>query len=333
MMSMKKTNFNELLQRYLNGTASEEEKAKLDAWLDARKEEDTKHMLLSAEEEEILFQKISSKADNVSEIRTLYAQPHDTSVMPEAKHVSMNKRYLSIAASFLILAVASFAIWKYSHDSSTSVYTSAPNEVRKVILEDGTLVWLRGNSSISYYEDKELGTRNSKLDGEALFEVAKDATRPFIITHNQARIKVLGTSFNLNASGDTLEVKVLTGRVLLTSESDKAGIEILPNESAMYTSTHGIEKQVFSSKEVMAITSGTEYNMQFANTSLHEIATRIEEKFNVRMKFENKDAGSCRITADFTDHSLESTLQLMTEVLDIRYTIKDSQVFVSGSCK
>ncbi len=330
---MKKTNFNELLQRYLNGTISKEEKIKLEAWLDARKVEDTKQMMLSEEEEENLFRKISSDIDNVDEIKTLYEQPREALGKPEGKRTWMNARTLSIAASLLMLIVASYTIWTLTRTHSTSLYSSVDAEITKVILEDGTLVWLRHGSSVTYLEDKERGTRLAQLKGEALFEVAKDAAHPFIITHDKASIKVLGTSFNLCASGDTLEVKVLTGRVWLTSESDVKGVEILPNERAMYTLAHGIEKQIFSTTEVMAITSGTEYNMQFANASLRDIATRIEEKFNVTVKFENKEAGSCLITADFTDHSLESTLQLLTEVLDIRYTYADAEVIITGTCK
>src|SRR5678816_2437166 len=108
MIFMKNTNFNDLLQRYLNGSVSEEEKIKLEAWLDARKDEDTKHMLLSEVEEEHLFQKISSRIDNVEEIKTLYPQPREALGRPKSKQQWLNKRTLGIAASFLILAIITF---------------------------------------------------------------------------------------------------------------------------------------------------------------------------------------------------------------------------------
>ena len=50
----------------------------------------------------------------------------------------------------------------------------------------------------------------------------------------------------------------------------------------------------------------------------------------MKINIEKGQAGQCRITADFTDHSLESTLQMITEVLDVEYARNGNAVIISG---
>jgi len=73
----------------------------------------------------------------------------------------------------------------------------------KLVLGDGTKVWLNAASQLKYPADfKNLKERKIELMGEAYFEVAKDALHPFIVQTDDQQIRVLGTHFNVNAYHD-----------------------------------------------------------------------------------------------------------------------------------
>jgi transmembrane sensor len=306
---MEKTNFDQLLQRYLTGKVSEEEKVKLEAWLDVMKTEDTTNLDLSKEDEEKLFQKITGK---IQSKESPFIQPH--------KAKPTKNWVLQIAASIALLLSVSYLLWRIS----TNV------EVDKKILNDGTLVWLHDKSQLTYYEKPNDGVRYAALTGEALFEVAKDPNRPFVITCGDINIKVLGTSFSLKTWSDSLELTVLTGRVNLSSMNDKTGVTIEPNQKVVYTRKGIWRKIPMKNSDVSTITAHTEYNMQFTNTTLEEIAKKIETKFNVSVNMTDEQASKCRITADFTDHSLASTLQMISEVLHVTYSKNDTVITIDG---
>ncbi len=159
--------------------------------------------------------------------------------------------------------------------------------------------------------------------------MTKDPTRPFIIQCGDVRLKVLGTRFSVKTGADQLELKVLTGKVNLSNEKSDLTVDVAPNEQVIY---HGgvIEKQTLTKDVVAAVIENTEYDMAFSNVPMDEVFRKIEKKFDVKVRFANPAIGSCRITADLTDQSLESTLQMVTEVLGVEYSRDGRDVTFTG---
>ncbi len=313
-MAMEKSNFDQLLERYLTGKTSEEETRKIEAWLDVIKTENSAELTLSKEEEEKLFGKIVGRIDS------------NDSQLPTGKSKTANTWILKMAASVVILLSLSFLLWNLLGNPATNM--------DKMILNDGTLVWLHEKSQLSYYEKPGDQVRYAELTGEALFEVAKDSSRLFMITCGDINIKVLGTSFGVKTWPDSLELTVLTGLVNLSSTTDSIGVNIQPNQKVVYTSKGKLKKSDATNSDVSLITANTEYDMKFVNSTLDNVVKKIEDKFNVKVTIENENAGKCHITADLTDQSLASTLQLISEALDVTYSKKDNQVTITGSgCK
>jgi transmembrane sensor len=86
----------------------------------------------------------------------------------------------------------------------------------QLILPDGTKVWLNAASAITYPTAFNGVTRNVTIEGEAYFEVAKDASKPFIVKIDETnKVQVLGTHFNINAYTDEASIRttLLEGRV------------------------------------------------------------------------------------------------------------------------
>ncbi|WP_183558960.1 FecR family protein [Mucilaginibacter sp. SP1R1] len=87
------------------------------------------------------------------------------------------------------------------------------------ILSDGTKVWLNAASSIKYPVEFTGSERRIELTGEAYFEVAHNAKKPFRVVSNGQLVEVLGTHFNINAYADENEVKttLLEGSVKIVT--------------------------------------------------------------------------------------------------------------------
>ena len=321
---MERSDFNRLMERYLKNEVSEQERIKIEAWLEVRKT-DGGDIEFSGEDQENLFRKITSNMDNLDEIIAL---------RPEKEKKATSGRWLmGIAASLLIVSLVSLVVWTAFKPRDNKLEVVSKDGVEKVILNDGTLVWLRGKSKLIYYEKSD-GFRYGKLEGEALFEVAKDAAHPFALECADVEIKVLGTSFNVKTTNDRLELRVLTGKVHVLSGKNKQSIDVEPNEQVIYNGEGEIKKSSMDKGALPALTANTEYNMVFSNTLMDEVLKKLEDKFNVSIKGTNEPIGNCRITADFTDHSLDSSLQMISETLSVAYAKEGNTITLSGSgCK
>jgi transmembrane sensor len=118
---------------------------------------------------------------------------------------------IAIAASFAILTLA-FAFWKTRPAANT--FATAIGENRSVTLNDGSTIALGADTQIEVaLSDKERNVELTK--GEALFMVAKDATRPFKVHAGDATIVAVGTAFNVERDSDRAVVSVTEGRVVV----------------------------------------------------------------------------------------------------------------------
>ncbi len=301
---MENSNFQNLLERYLTGNLSEAERKKLDAWLDAEKSGSPRN--LSRDEAEKLFQRIS---EAITQDKEIPVTPRRTPVY-------------AIAASVIVLIALAFWIFR-------DTVLTGNKDVEKLLLQDGSIVWLRPGSTLAYVEKPN--TRYAVLTGEGLFEVAKDPTRPFLVDCGEISVKVLGTSFNIRSFQDSLELSVLTGRVQLSSSYDSVGQVVEANNKVMYSAIGTVSSQQLAPAQIQSLTMHTEYNMNFTAATLQEVAARIGEKFNVTVTFSSPALRNCHITADFTDNSLPITLQMISEILPLQYSISGNNVTLTGT--
>lgn len=318
---MQKSDFDHLMERYVRGEVTEQERVKIEAWLEVQKTDDNTDLEMNKEDEDRIFQRLKDK----------FTSAEDVVKLKPNRKLRLDQWIVRIAAALTIISVLSYGVWYYSAGSLYQLEVVSENGVDKIILNDGSLVWLREGSNVSYAENRTNGMRYAIFEGDALFEVAKDADRPFIIECGKMKVKVLGTSFNLRTGQEHIELTVLTGKVNLSSATDEVGVDVLPHEKVIYHSSGEFEKQTPALTEIKAITEHTQYDMQFTNKEMREVLARMEKKFDITIKLSDKSIQRCQITADFTDRSLQSSLQLMTKILNIEYNIKDNTVTLTGT--
>lgn len=318
---MKESNFDRLMQRYVTGKVSDRERVKIEAWLKMMKAESGDDLELGDEAEERLLHKIMNPGDSVEDVIALY---------PRRSLVTkiFTKQWVRLAASVVILLSVSFAVWNALHETGP-VQVVASGGREKLILNDGTLVWLQQGSKFTYYQ-REDGTRHAELVGEAFFEVAKIPNSTFTITCRDIAVRVLGTSFRLKTEQQGVELKVLTGKVNLSSNQDATGVDVLPNEKVTYTVKGEIERAPLGSGEVSEIIAGTEYSMLFDNATMDKVIGQIGRKFDVTVTAMDTHLLKCHVTVDLTDNSLNNTLAMLTDLLNVSYRIDGKKVELSG---
>lgn len=140
----------------------------------------------------------------------------------------------------------------YKSDSGEIVYeatgtSTGINEIStprggqyRVILQDGSKVWLNAASSLRYPATFTGGTRTVELSGEAYFEIARDVHRPFIVSTPTQKIEVLGTHFNVNAYTDNTvaNTTLLEGSVKVSAAGNN-GMLLKPGEQASFSQQTG----------------------------------------------------------------------------------------------
>jgi hypothetical protein len=152
------------------------------------------------------------------------------------------------------------------------------------VLSDGTKVWLNSASSIKYPVQFIGNERKVELTGEAYFEVAHDAKKPFRVESNGQTVEVLGTHFNVNAYGDEGEVKttLLEGSVKVSSQSVNSIIK--PGEQAQFDNGKISVKNV-DVDEVVAWKNGFFY---FEDNNIQEVMRQLSRWYDVDIKYEGK---------------------------------------------
>lgn len=156
----------------------------------------------------------------------------------------------------------------------------------KIILPDGTGVWLNSASSLKYptaFTNKE---RAVTLEGEGYFEVTHNALRPFIVTVNGVKVRVLGTHFNINAYGDNGMIKttLLQGSVSVTKGNRNT--LIAPGEQAdISISQDNIIVKTVNTADAVAWTQGF---LSLNDNDIKEFMANLSRWYDLDIEYKGK---------------------------------------------
>ncbi|MRG47664.1 DUF4974 domain-containing protein [Chitinophaga sp. SYP-B3965] len=163
-----------------------------------------------------------------------------------------------------------------------------------LLLEDGTHVWLNAASSIRFPTRFTGRERRVQLTGEAYFEVAKDASKPFVVDINdQTYIHVLGTHFNVNAYTDEekIHTTLLEGSVVvyngIMAQGGTHGHQILPGQRAV-TDPKGKGKGATIVEQADTVRAIAWKNgvFDFNDTKLSEVMRQVSRWYNIDIVYE-----------------------------------------------
>lgn len=175
----------------------------------------------------------------------------------------------------------------------------------KVILPDGSVVWVNAGSSLRYSKDFNKHQRQIYLEGEAYFEVAPDTLNPFIVKSNIVSVRVLGTCFNVKAykNDETIDVSLVSGKVNVSLDKgkDPAGeVELTPNRMLSYNKeTEQMEMKKIDGKNAYDWTNG---NLRFEEKTFSEIAKELERKYSIHIRIETEKLKKEVFTGSFSGY-------------------------------
>ena len=316
-------NISLLAEKLLNGTISDEELKMFNDWYDQHNDEE---LVLPHDHE-----------NKIIDIRNLVLQEVKEKLRQEEKQpvITVRKKWWLAAAVVTGLLMAAGYLLIFDVQNAGSFVHTASGQQKKVILPDSSIVWLKPNSTIDYSNLTAGNERQVKLTGEALFEVTKNAHKPFVIQSGEYTVRVLGTSFNMrNISDLPFQLTVLTGEVLVEKVLPNGKKEqhfIVPSQKITSSPKNEMILVATAPEENVEVSAGTEYLMNFQNVPFKEIARSIERKFDVKCNIQNDQLLQCRLTANFTDQSLARTLQLIAASINMTYEIKNGEVLLSGT--
>lgn len=185
-------------------------------------------------------------------------------------------------------------------------------------LSDGTHVWLNSESELIYPTNFTGNTREVILRGEAFFDVAKDASKPFIVANNQMKIKVLGTSFNVSGyvSERLQNVTLVNGSVQVQIDNDSA-FRISPSEQFSYDK----EKQTTSIQVVNTdlYTAWTEGKYIFKDTRLEDILSKLQRWYDFEIIYLQEELKNRRFSIVI---NREDNLKDVLEVISFTSNVK-----------
>jgi ferric-dicitrate binding protein FerR (iron transport regulator) len=252
-------------------------------------------------------------------------------------------RYYLMGAGILALAIACIAmLFMQQPEKKETAEKRFPNMVitrpgsrTKLILPDGTTVWLNASSKLTYGDDFLQKERRVQLDGEAFFEVVKNEGKPFIINTAVMDVRVLGTSLNVKSypGEKKAETVLIRGKIevqvkrrpqerYLLSSYEKLSIASNPDIHAHKELS--ISSVAPAGKDsVIAETAWVDNELVFNGEPLSELAVRMERWFGLRITVTGERLQSFRMTGAFKDDSPEEALKAISIITGCKYRIKD----------
>lgn len=242
--------------------------------------------------------------------------------LPRLQRRILSLRTMASAAAVTVLCVLGW--WAYYMFAPVPLQTvSTLAETRSITLPDQTEIVLNRYSTLTYPERFRGKDRKVQLQGEAYFEVSKDAAHPFKVEAEAVIVQVLGTHFNIEAYPEDAQVKttLLEGSVavsLIGKEEER--LVLSPNESAIYNKdkkslTLHTEKDA---SEEIAWRNGT---LLFKSIPLQEIVRQLSNAFHTDICIEDADLQDYHMTATFSDgETLEAILSLLCRNQKFGYT-------------
>lgn len=240
--------------------------------------------------------------------------------------------YLALFISLLVVHhIHNTNIVNSSEEATGIVYIekSTPEVVRtQTWLPDGTKVWLNSSSTIQFPEQFD-HERIVYLKGEAYFDVVKDSLRPFTVLTDHTEVEVLGTSFNVNAFGDTKAemISLVNGSVSVKSRRKGNCKELSPGQQ-MYidVDTDDMELRKVNVNDHVGWKDGW---LIFKNASVNEIIGKLERWYGVKIELENRPAESWNVNGYFQDQTLDTVLKRLSFSKDFEYSIKGKNVKIN----
>ena len=229
----------------------------------------------------------------------------------------------------------------------------------KLVLPDGTQVWLNSSSRLTYTHPFDGPSREVELEGEAYFNVAKDIQRPFIVHTSAIDVKVLGTAFTVKSypTDPTIETTLLTGVIEVSRQNNSGAPKVIlkPNEKlvfnkqtaaapvpapapgALNTASHTAPPDIAVNSLSQNIPDSNKeetawlYNrLVFNGDSFKELAEKMERWYNVKIFFRDQALFNYHFGGAFAKETVQEALNALQLTANFSYKIQGNEIELYG---
>jgi len=290
-----------LLAKYLTGMLSPEEMKQVEEW---RK--------LSIDNEEVFSELMKLR---VSWKFTQYNTPEHIEEALNGLNAKINSRrrfqilrsVMRYAAVILLFVSFSYVGWGYlKPDNCVTIRVEQGEDVKKIVLADGSAVWLKEKHSLTLQR-----------------------MLPLYVSTNYVNIKVLGTAFNVKTDEkhQNVETVLARGKVALLDKQWNPILDMSPGEKVTYDNN----KNEYAT-EVVDVNVCTAWRLNqfvFENVTLREIVNQLSVKFNVNINLESTKLAQRKFRCVINeDESLPDILKLLKYLAPIQYRIEGKEIFI-----
>jgi transmembrane sensor len=251
-----------------------------------------------------------------------------------------------------------FITKNYNYDAgkdAMSEITVSYGSKSKIILPDGSVVKLNSGSTLRYPSHFDRYSRNVYIEGEAFFDVKKDAQHPFFVKTKEITIKVLGTKFNVKSYADekTIQTTLVTGSIEIYSNkseiTEKTRLLLLqPNQQATFEKTteeFSVTRQKENSDNVSPIPSKQlklrsevdvnpiiawkDNRLTFRDERFIDLSKKLERWYDVEIDIKNKDLANVQFSGVFVKETIEQALNSLKLTTPFTYQMKNNHIIIT----
>jgi len=258
---------------------------------------------------------------------------------PETKRISIqNNRFstfLKYAAVFILAFTLGSLSLYYINRNERIELSSQYNTINvpygersQITLYEGTKIWLNSGTKFRYPVTFSKETRDVFIEGEAYFDVAKDAKHPFVVRAGQLKIQVLGARFNVCAypNDDDFTTTLDEGSVNAINTTNSRNVILNPGEQVILNrETNGLKRLQVNSQ---LYTSWKENLLKYENAPFEEVIKKMERWYDVKIIVDQAINTKERYTMTIKTESLREMLQLVSRTTKLKYEIKENTVLI-----
>jgi len=246
--------------------------------------------------------------------------------------------WLASAAASLLLAT--IAGWTLSERMSVLTVHTQPGERRELTLADGSVVRLLPQTDLRIRLQAHL--RSVQIaHGEAMFRVAKDHARPFVVDAGSARVQAVGTMFSVERADETVVITVQEGRVEVSASrvpgADSAATASTPvvplqaNER-LSVSPRGIPGAILriDRREGRAPFEWGDKQLSFDNMRIADVVARFNQRNRMQIRLLDPDLAARTVSGIFDVDDPESFVEFLESMAGASSSRGDQEIVVGS---
>ncbi|MGM9802933.1 MAG: FecR family protein [Muribaculaceae bacterium] len=334
-MSDKNDGINEIIIRYLDHTATQDEENILLEWLQQSAQNGDE---FSRIRDLWILSKTVSEDDEETEAALRNLQQRIAGRQKKAFFSPKVLWLTKVAASIALLvatAITAFYAGKLTTEPEAVIQNkllTADGSRGRFVLPDSTVVWLNSNSVLQYPEEFTASAREVILEGQAYFEVSKNKEKPFRVHAGKMDVEVLGTHFQVAnySHKSAVEAVLVEGSVRVTGCGLKTPVTLQPGQLLSYNKQSG--STGVSEVNTNNYTNWTHGRIRFDNSKLADIILNLEQWFTTEIECDPDLAR--KISISFTvrvGDTLDEILESMSMVAPITISKSDGIIQITSN--